>query len=119
MLALIFVGLSVRVISYRVKTKVLLGFGDSPNLNVAIRTHANFSEYVPLALILLFGIENFGYSPTLVHIFGSILVFARLAHIHGVATNQSPGVGRPVGTILTLLVIGLSSLLILLKFFIV
>ena len=116
-LALLYVALSVRVISHRVKTKVLLGDGSNQGLSAAIRTHANFGEYVPLALILIYGVEAFNYPAYFVHILGGVLVLARLIHVHGIASKGAAGLGRPVGTILTLSILVSGSVLVLVKIF--
>ena len=53
LLAGIFVILSVRVIAARRGSGAPLGDGGNPELLRRIRVQGNFSEYVPLALILL------------------------------------------------------------------
>ena len=55
--ALIYIGLTIRVIMLRNTKHVSLGNGGDPVLERAIRIHANFIEYVPLALILLTTME--------------------------------------------------------------
>jgi len=114
-LGLLYVALSVRVVSHRVKTKVLLGDGQNQGLSIAIRTHANFSEYVPLALILIGGVEVLGFPSLAVKVLSGVLVFARFVHVHGVATKGTAGHGRPVGTIFTWLVMTVSAVLILIN----
>jgi len=52
LLALLFVLLSIRTIRTRHSRKVALGHGDDPAMLRAMRVHANFAEYVPLALLL-------------------------------------------------------------------
>ena len=59
-LSLIFIGLSLRVITGRFRTKTSFGDGGNADLNARIRTHSNFAECIPLALILLMvGIEDY------------------------------------------------------------
>ncbi len=53
LLALLFVLLSIRTIRTRHSRKVALGHGDDPAMLRAMRVHANFAEYVPLALLLI------------------------------------------------------------------
>ncbi|WP_454782139.1 MAPEG family protein [Legionella sp. WA2022007384] len=55
--ALAYVYLSMYVVSLRRKYKVSLGCKECVELEKAIRAHGNFSEYVPLTLILLFCAE--------------------------------------------------------------
>lgn len=114
-LAVIFVGLSVRVIKHRFTTKAILGDGGNANLNVAIRAHGNFTEYVPFALILMAGVEGLGYSSTTVHILGIALVIARVGHVFGLSGKNAAGAGRPVGVIATLLILVVSAVMILVR----
>jgi hypothetical protein len=53
LMALLLVGLSVRVIRLRYRHKVEIGDGGVPELQRSIRAHANFIEYVPIALLLI------------------------------------------------------------------
>jgi len=54
----------------------------------AMRVHANFAEYVPLALILIFLVETSVTSGLFVHALGAALLIARLSHAYGV--SQQP-----------------------------
>jgi hypothetical protein len=63
LLAFLFIGLSVRVIRFRRGKHIAIGDGDDPSLRRAMRVHANFAEYVPLALILIAFVEMGGGSP--------------------------------------------------------
>ena len=56
-LALLFLLLSAYAIVLRRRHAVALGDGDVGALQAAIRSHANFAEYVPLALLLMFFLE--------------------------------------------------------------
>ena len=56
-LTLIFIKLSFNVIGLRRKNKVSLGSGGHEDLERAIRAQANFSEYVPIGIILLACLE--------------------------------------------------------------
>jgi len=55
-LGLIFIGLSAMIIRERRIAAVSLGAGDNEVLLRRIRAHANFAEYVPIALILMAGV---------------------------------------------------------------
>ncbi len=114
-LTLIFAILSLRVVRHRFGTQVSLGDGGHHKLNIAIRTHGNFSEYIPLALILIMGVELLGYSPTVVHSLGIILILARISHIIGLATKNGVGILRPIGVIATLSSMIISAVMILLR----
>src|SRR5690606_35232509 len=51
--ALIFIFLSILVVRGRFKERVSVGAGGKTSLELKIRAHGNFAEYVPLALFLL------------------------------------------------------------------
>jgi hypothetical protein len=67
-----------------------------------IRAHGNFAEYVPLALLMVAGLEFDGASPMLVHALGASLLTGRLLHGYALAFRESFPFGRVVGTALTL-----------------
>jgi uncharacterized membrane protein YecN with MAPEG domain len=103
LLGLLFIPLTLRVGTYRVKHKILIGDGGDPEMFRRIRGHANFTETVPLALILLLLMEVCGAQDSWLHVLGALLVFGRLAHYIGLA-EIGPGLLRPIGMISTLLV---------------
>ncbi|MFT6711289.1 MAG: putative membrane protein YecN with MAPEG domain [Arenicella sp.] len=113
LLALIFLFLSLSVIKLRFAKKVSMGDGGDPSLRVAIRSHANFAEYVPISLMLLWFVEAFTYSSNLVFILGSVLVVARLAHIIGMHNPKDFMILRQFGVVVTYGVIAVSSARIL------
>ncbi|MDX1484099.1 MAG: MAPEG family protein [Alphaproteobacteria bacterium] len=79
-LALILVGLSVNVIRLRVRHRVSLGDGGVDPLRRAIRGQGNFSEYVPLTLILMLTLELLGQPAWLIHAAGGALLVGRIVH---------------------------------------
>ncbi len=97
-LALFYVYLSVRTIGFRRKAKVSVGDGGDDGLLRAIRVHANFAEYVPIALILIALIEAQDGPVSLVHGLCALLIAARVAHAYGLSTRQAPGKYRVAGT---------------------
>lgn len=54
LLALIFVFLSVRTLRLRRTLQIGIGDGGNTEMLRAMRVHSNFSEYVPISLILIF-----------------------------------------------------------------
>jgi uncharacterized membrane protein YecN with MAPEG domain len=113
LLALWFAILGFRVIQLRRHTHVSAGDGGEPGLQRAIRGHANFVEYVPLALLLLAVLELSRFSIYVLHGLGATLLVARL--IHGWAfsfTSGSPQ-GRLVGATLTFIVLIIEAVLCL------
>lgn len=110
-LALVFVALSMRVIERRRAARVSLGDGGDAELQRAIRAHANFAEYVPLALILLVLLESSRFSLYLVHALGVALLVGRLLHAYALAFRAHFPAGRVIGTALTFGVLVIEALL--------
>jgi uncharacterized membrane protein YecN with MAPEG domain len=115
-LGLIFVVLSANVVVQRNRGKVLMGEGHevASALQIAIRSHANFAEYVPLSLILIGLIEIHAGHGLLVHGLALALVLARVLHPIGM---RMPGANpfRAAGFILSVLVILVGSVAALLS----
>jgi uncharacterized membrane protein YecN with MAPEG domain len=57
LLGLVFLALTIRVVGRRVSGKIMIGDGGDSQMLERIRAHANFTEYVPLTLLLMAGIE--------------------------------------------------------------
>ena len=117
LLALILVGLSGWVIAGRGTKNTMLGDGGDTSMTRRIRAHANFIEYVPLALVIIALLEGSGASRGLVRVLLIILVIARVLHPFGmVAPDKTPqqfacrggGIG---GTLLVILVAALDLLI--------
>ena len=88
LLALLFVFLAVRVIGARRSAKVAIGDGGDAPLRRRMRVHANFAEYVPLALLLIALLEGLKISTLVLHGLGVVLLFGRVVHAFGV--SQEP-----------------------------
>lgn len=87
-LALFYVLLSALVIKGRYKANVTLGFGTSRMLEQRIRAHGNFSEYTPIALILMILFELQGHNLWLLHAFGILFFIGRLLHLYGIVYSE-------------------------------
>lgn len=116
-LALMYLGLTARVINLRRLLRVGIGDGGHHQLKSAIRVHANFSEFIPLAIILLGFCEVNQVGATLLHAGGSMLVVGRLLHALGLSQNPGTSFGRFFGSLLTYLVILSSAIKMMLNFF--
>jgi uncharacterized membrane protein YecN with MAPEG domain len=82
LLGLMLVGLSVRTIRARVQKNIAIGDGNDPELRRFVRAHGNFTEYVPIALILI-GIVEVNEAPVwAVHALGAVLLFGRVVHAY-------------------------------------
>ena len=115
LLSLVFLGLTLQVARARGRSKVSFGTGGDRMLERAVRAHANYSEFVPLALVLLALAEALGMSGWALHLLGLLLVAARVAHGIGISREPDIAALRGLGAGLTLLVILLAgvSLLVL------
>jgi hypothetical protein len=124
-LGFFFIVLSVRVTVARARADVSLGDGSgtpvtagreaqAPPLFVAIRSHANLCEYVPLSLILLGLVERLYGLGTLPIGLAAMLVVGRLLHPLGMR-QKMPNPVRGGGIILNLLMIAFASVALLIR----
>lgn len=88
LLAFVFVVLSFRTIGARRAAKIEIGDGSDRELLRRMRVHANFAEYVPIALILMALVETMKPTPLLLHAIGITLLGGRVVHAY--ALSQSP-----------------------------
>lgn len=102
LLALIFVGLSVRTLRLRRRLRIGVGDGGDRVMLRAMRVHANFAEYVPLTLLLLYFVEAAGAGALWLHALCAALVAGRLIHAYGVSQVQEQYGFRVAGMVLTL-----------------
>jgi uncharacterized membrane protein YecN with MAPEG domain len=84
LLGLLAIVLGALVVRQRLRDKVSLGYTDNETLKRRVRCFGNFSEYVPLALLLILLVELGGANTSLVHGLGSTLLLGRLAHPIGI-----------------------------------
>jgi uncharacterized protein len=113
LLALWLMLLSVRVIDRRRSARVSLGDGGNPALLRAIRAHANFSEYVPFALLMLALLELSRFSIYVLHALGALLFLARVLHGYSMSFNRHLWLGRYWGAVLTFVVVIAEALMCL------
>lgn len=116
-LGFISLALAGLVVRARASENVIFGDGGSVVVLQRIRVHGNFTEYVPLALLLLLVLELNGASPLVMNSLGAALVIGRLLHAFGLSSSTGTTAGRFVGTILTWLVITVASALTLYAYF--
>ncbi len=111
LLALMLVGVSIRVTVLRAKKKINLFDGGDEEMGRAIRVQGNFIEYVPMALALMGLVEWMGAKFWIVYLLGIALVIARLLHAWGIYSSAFPG--RVIGTTITWIVVAAGALLTL------
>ncbi|AKJ28613.1 MAPEG family protein [Caldimonas brevitalea] len=109
---LFYLVLSLRVVSARRASRFAVTGPVSDVLTMRIRTHANFAEYVPLALLMLGLLELAGAAHTALVVLGALLVAARLLHAYGLP-RPAPNPWRFLGTVGTFGVLLAESVLAL------
>ena len=117
-LALIYVGLSLWVIGGRVGKSTLFGDGGDDAMMRRVRSHANFMEYVPLALVVIGFYEADGGSATLVRVLLVLLVVARIMHPIGMfAAENTPRqfAFRGGGIVTTLAIVAIAAIALLIR----
>jgi len=106
---LLIVKLSLAVIKLRRKNRVSVGDGGIEELQLAIRSHSNALEYIPIALMLLFMLELNGAPKILIHVLGVTLLVGRILHAMGLPAKDFKK--RVLGMQITIyLLIGLAIL---------
>ena len=115
-IALLFVALSIRTLRLRRRFQVAIGPGEEPLLIRAMRVHANFAEYAPIALLLMLFVELLTRNATLVHALGVLLLAGRALHAYGVSQVRENFRYRVSGMALTFTVI-ISAAVILLAIY--
>ncbi|MEO0839027.1 MAG: MAPEG family protein [Cyanobacteria bacterium J06643_5] len=74
---------------------------DDGILQRKVRTHSNFTEYVPLALLLIMALELMNATSVLIWFLETCLIIARIAHAWGLIKTYGPSPGRAFGFFLT------------------
>ncbi len=106
---LLLLTLSFLVVRARWRFKTGLGIGTEDGMQRAVRVQGNFTEYVPLALVLLLLAELAGAPAIGLHLAGGLLLVSRLLHAWGLGQSSKRSFGRYWGTVGTWLVLlGLS-----------
>lgn len=101
LLAPLFILLSIRVIQKRRGARVGLGDGGDGELLRRMRVHANFAEYVPLALLLMALAESLKTDARMLHGLGIALVVGRIVHAYGVSQSKESFSLRITGVAVT------------------
>ncbi|HTT10956.1 MAG TPA: MAPEG family protein [Burkholderiaceae bacterium] len=102
LLALLFVGLSLRTLRMRRRLRIAIGDANHPTMARAMRVHANFAEYVPFGLLLIYFVEATGAGSLFVHALGASLFAGRIIHAVGVSQVNENYALRTTGMALTL-----------------
>ncbi len=112
-LGVFFFGLSLLTIYTRAKTNTSLGAGESDLMSRRIRMHGNFSEYVPILLIILFLLESAGVHYWFLVSYSVVIIFGRIMHAYGLSQKNTVNKFRIIGMQGTLWALVLGSLYLL------
>ncbi len=101
--ALIMLILGMLVTRARVKTQTDIGDAGKPEMAGPLRAHANNTEYVPMALLLMWALTlpTFGAPIWVIHGIGAPLTIGRILHAIGLSRSTGPSVLRFIGMVLT------------------
>jgi len=102
---LLYVALALRVVLHRRAHRIGVGTGGDECMTRKVRVHANFAEYVPLALLMLALLELSGFRAGLLWAFGVTLLLARVLHAIGLGGSAGYSFGRFGGALLTFVVL--------------
>lgn len=114
-MGLFYVALTLNVIRLRRSKLVGIGHGENPECPLfrAVRIHGNFSEFVPMILILMTLDEMTGRNIYFLHAMGVLLFIGRVGHYLGITKTHKGSPERIIGMMLTFSVlIALSGMLI-------
>lgn len=102
-LAILQIGLMLRVSARRGATQTGLGHGGDDELERRARAHGNLAENAPIFLVLLMLFELSGYSPKIVGGIAALFVAARFSHAIGISRSGGPSAPRFFGATTTAL----------------
>ena len=105
LMAIMFVVLSIRTIRQRRQLKINLGDAGNKDMQRAMRVHANFAEYVPLSLLMIYLVEQSGVYAWFVHALCMGLLVGRVSHAYGVSQQRENFAFRVTGMYLTFTVL--------------
>lgn len=108
-LGLLICQLALKVIAVRRKNKIIYADGGVSELQIVRSAHSNATEYIPIALLLLFALEYNGAHLIAVHVLGICFVVGRVIHCRSILAGKLKG--RVLGMRITLYTIVLLSVL--------
>ncbi|MEZ5497786.1 MAG: MAPEG family protein [Steroidobacteraceae bacterium] len=117
LLGLLAIVLGAKAGGLRGKLDISIGDGGNKELLLAMRRHANFAEWVPIALILIVLMEMRGVDTRWVHGLGAGLVVARVCHALGLKADSMKSYLRLVGAGGTALIIAIASVWSIFSYF--
>ena len=117
LLGILSLAIAFRAGSTRSKLDISIGDGGNPELMLAMRRHANFVEFVPLALILIGLLEMNGVAALAIHLLGGGLFVFRICHAVGLKADSMSSLPRGIGAGGSTLVVAVASIWAIVVFF--
>ncbi len=105
--------LASRVVQQRQLHRIALGDEGNEDMQRAMRMFGNFTEYVPMILLLMGFGEMLGAHKWLTHALGVSLVAGRLFHAWGLSRTSGTSLGRLLGVTLTWLALLVASAMLI------
>ena len=105
--------LASRVVQHRQRHRIALGDRGNEDMQRAMRVFGNFTEYVPMILLLIGFGEMLGAHKWLTHGLGASLVAGRLFHAWGLSKTSGTSLGRLLGVVLTWLALLVASAMLI------
>ena len=102
--ALLMLLLKLNVGRVRASKKINLGDGNDESMQRAIRVQGNAVEDVPVVLFGLVGLGLLAAPVLLIHGLGISFLIARILHAIGLGGMAGAGIGRLIGTLMSLIV---------------
>ena len=118
LLAFFYIFLTVKVINLRKHRKVSIGANGFNDLKMAMRAHGNFSEYVPITMILALCAESYHANPVILASIMVLFIIGRALHAYAFLYSKQHFKFRIAGMILTFITLILLSILNLWHFFV-
>lgn len=111
---LMLVALAVYVIRGRFKHRAVHGDQGNEDMLIRMRTHSNFIEYVPFALILMALLESSGANETALALGAGAFLLFRISHVFGMRQKYPARLRRigAAGTFITLILASVWALVI-------
>jgi len=100
---LLFIGLKLNSGRVRASEKVNFGDGGNDAMQKAMRVQANAVEDVPIVLIGLLALTMLSAPIPLLHAIGGGFFVGRVLHAFGLGSKTGTGIGRLIGTLITLI----------------
>ncbi len=88
LLCAMYIALSVYTVRGRMRFKIGIGDSGHEGIRRRIRAHANFAEYAPLYLMMLWIAESGGLPSSVVHVLGLIFIFGRVLHAYSLLVEE-------------------------------